>query len=146
MKKLFSEFREFISRGNVIDLAVAMAVGTAFTAIVKSLVDDIIMPVVGSLLAGIDFSQLKLVLPSAAGVEPATLNYGNFINAIINFLIIALCLFLVIKGMNTAHKRFARKKAEEIKSGEEEVASLSGEEILLKEILDELRQKNGSKK
>lgn len=91
---MLKEFREFINRGNVIDLAVAVILGTAFNAIVSSLVDDLIMPLVGIILGGIDFSGLALQ------VGNATLTYGNLIQAIINFLIIALVLFFIIRGYN----------------------------------------------
>jgi len=105
----FSEFKKFAMRGNVVDLAVGVVIGAAFGKIVDSLVKDIIMPPIGKILGGVDFSNLFLVLGSAgpfpslkaaqdAGV--ATLNYGVFINAIINFTIIAFALFMVVKAMN----------------------------------------------
>ncbi len=97
------EFREFILRGNVVDLAVAVIIGGAFGAIVTSLVNDIIMPLVGVLLGGVDFSTLSIQ------VGEATIAYGNFIQAVVNFLIIGLVLFLMIRAMN----RTARAKAEE---------------------------------
>ena len=99
---MLKEFREFIMRGNVLDLAVAVIIGGAFGAIVTSLVNDIIMPLVGILMGGVNFSGLGVQVGSA------TVLYGNFIQAIINFLIIALALFLVIKAAN----RVMRKKAE----------------------------------
>lgn len=99
---MIKEFREFIMRGNVLDLAVAVIIGAAFGAIITSLVNDIIMPLIGILMGGVDFSGL------AVQVGSATVTYGNFIQAIINFLIIALALFLVIKGANSV----MRKKAE----------------------------------
>lgn len=93
---MWKEFREFIARGNVIDLAVAVVIGAAFTAIVNSLVDDIIMPLIGIFLGGVDFTTLTVT------VGDATITYGNFIQAVINFLLIALVLFLVIKAINRA--------------------------------------------
>lgn len=99
---MLKEFREFIMRGNVLDLAVAVIIGGAFGAIVTSLVNDIIMPLIGILMGGIDFSGLTVQVGSA------TVTYGNFIQAIINFLVIALALFLVIKAANS----IMRKKAE----------------------------------
>jgi large conductance mechanosensitive channel len=99
---VIKEFREFIMRGNVLDLAVAVILGVAFGAIVTSLVDDIIMPLIGILMGGVDFSDLGIQ------VGNATLLYGNFIQAIINFLIIAFVLFLIIKAANRA----MRQKAE----------------------------------
>ena len=109
--KLIQEFKEFISRGSVLDLAVGVIIGGAFTAIVTSLVDDIIMPVVGLITGGIDFSSLafKVKLPEELGdVAPATINYGLFIQNVINFLLTALVIFLLVKGINS----FRRKKEE----------------------------------
>lgn len=103
MKKFFEEFKTFISRGNVMDMAVGVVVGGAFTKIVNSLVDDVIMPLISLLTGGVDFSSLCIVL--GQGEEPATLNYGNFISAIINFLLIALVVFCVIKAINKLHKK-----------------------------------------
>ena len=99
---MIREFREFIMRGNVIDLAVAVIIGGAFTAIVNSLVADIIMPIIGVILGGVDFTSLAIT------VGDAVITYGNFIQAIINFLLIALVLFLIIRAMN----RMSRKKVE----------------------------------
>ncbi|RIK17580.1 MAG: large conductance mechanosensitive channel protein MscL [Anaerolineae bacterium] len=124
---MIKEFKEFILRGNVIDLAVAVIIGGAFTAIVNSLVNDIIMPVIGVLLGGVDFSSL------AVQVGDATITYGNFIQAIINFLLIALVLFLLIRTMNN----LSRKK-------EDAPAPPPGptaEEKLLAEIRDLLRER-----
>lgn len=113
---MFKEFKEFAMRGNVVDMAVGIVIGTAFGLIVKSLVDDVIMPPVGLLLGNIDFSNLFLVLkdgttpgpyPSVAAAKQAgatTLNYGLFINTIINFIIISFSIFLVVKGMNRLKK------------------------------------------
>jgi len=101
---VLEEFRKFIMRGNVIDLAVAVIIGAAFGAIITSLVDDIIMPLVGVLMGGVDFSGLSLTVGSA------TIAYGAFIQTVINFLIIASALFLVIKAMNKASS--LRKKEE----------------------------------
>ena len=110
--KLIQEFKEFISRGSVLDLAVGVIVGGAFTSIVTSLVDDIIMPVIGLITGGIDFSSLafKVQLPEELGdVAPATINYGLFIQNVINFLLTALVIFLLVKGINA----FRKKKEEE---------------------------------
>jgi len=113
MKKkngLISEFKEFISRGSVVDLAVGVIVGTAFTAIVNSLVNDLVMPFIGWLIGGLDFSQYKIVLAPAVGDTPETaILYGTFIQNIINFLLIALVVFLMVKAINKLH----RKKEEE---------------------------------
>ncbi len=122
---MLKEFRDFINRGNVIDLAVAVILGGAFTAIVNSLVNDIIMPVIGALLGGIDFTTL------AIQVGDASIAYGNFIQAIINFLLIALVLFLIIRSMN----RVNRKKVE----APAPPPGPTAEEKLLAEIRDLLR-------
>ena len=109
--KLIGEFKEFISRGNVMDLAVGVIIGGAFTAIVTSLVNDIIMPLVGIITGGVDFSSLafQISLPEELGdVAPATINYGLFIQNIINFLLTAVVIFLLVKGINS----FRRKKEE----------------------------------
>ena len=102
---MLKEFKEFILRGNVVDLAVAVIIGGAFGAIVTSLTNDIIMPLIGVLLGGIDFSSLTIQ------VGEATVAYGNFIQAIINFLIIGLVLFFVVKAMNKAATLGAKKEA-----------------------------------
>jgi large conductance mechanosensitive channel len=124
---VIKEFREFIMRGNVLDLAVAVIIGGAFGAIVASLVNDIIMPLIGIVMGGIDFTSL------AVQVGSATVTYGNFIQAIINFLIIALALFLVIKGANSV----MRKKAEAPVP-----PAPTAEEKLLTEIRDLLAAQN----
>lgn len=99
---MLKEFREFLNRGNVIDLAVAVILGAAFTAVVKSLVDDIIMPLIGILLGGVSFTNLTVQ------VGDAVVTYGNFIQAIVNFVIIAFVIFLIVRYYN----RLARKKEE----------------------------------
>jgi large conductance mechanosensitive channel len=96
--EMLKEFRDFINRGNVIDLAVAVILGAAFTAIVNSLVNDIIMPLIGVLLGGVDFSSLTITIGSAV------IAYGNFIQAIVNFLIIALVVFLIVRSINKMQK------------------------------------------
>lgn len=103
MKAFMKEFKEFISKGNVMDMAVGIIIGGAFTAIVNSLVNDVIMPVISLLTGGFDFSALCIVLGEGEGA--ATLNYGAFISAIINFLVIALVIFCVIKSMNKFKKQ-----------------------------------------
>jgi large conductance mechanosensitive channel len=96
--EMLKEFRDFINRGNVIDLAVAVILGAAFTAIINSLVNDIIMPLIGVLLGGVDFSTLSITVGSAV------IAYGNFILAIVNFLIIAFVVFLIVKAINQMQK------------------------------------------
>lgn len=106
MKKFFGEFKEFISRGNVMDMAVGIIIGGAFTAIVTSLVEDIISPLLG-LFGGLNFDQLSVNL-----LGQVTLNYGKFITAIINFLIMALVVFLIVRTMNKAAARLKKKEEE----------------------------------
>lgn len=138
-KTFWGEFKEFISKGSVLDLAVGVIIGGAFTAIVNSLVNDIIMPIIGLLLAGADFSALKIMLKAAAedGTGGIFITYGNFIQAGINFLLVAFVLFLVIKGINGM-----RRKAEEEEKEEtpEEPAEPSEEILLLREIRDSLKK------
>ena len=98
MKTFMAEFKKFVARGNVMDMAVGIIIGGAFTAIVTSLVDDILMPVLSLLTGGFDFSTLCIVL--GEGENAATLNYGSFIAAIINFLLISLVIFMLIKAIN----------------------------------------------
>lgn len=113
MSKFLNEFKEFAVKGNAVDMAVGVIIGGAFGKIVSSLVDDIIMPPIGWLIGGVNFSDLKITLPTIdLGLEKmpaATINYGNFIQTLIDFIIIALCVFLLVKGIN----KLARKKAEE---------------------------------
>lgn len=104
MKQFIKEFKDFISRGNVMDLAVGIIIGGAFTSIVSSLVNDIINPLLG-LFGGMNFDQLKINL-----LGEVTLYYGKFITAVINFLIMALVIFVIIKVMNTAAAKFVQKQ------------------------------------
>jgi large conductance mechanosensitive channel len=124
---MLSEFKKFILRGNVIDLAVAVIIGAAFGAIIKSLTDDIIMPLVGMLLGGLDFSTLSVTVGSAA------LAYGKFIQAIVNFLIIGFALFLVVKVVTKAME--AKKKDEAAAP-----AAPTADVVLLTEIRDLLQK------
>ncbi len=106
------EFIEFINRGSVVDLAVGVAVGGAFTAIVNSLVNDIIMPIVGLIAGGVDFTELKWVIPNFFGGEDAAvIAYGNFIQNVVEFLIIAWVIFLIIKAMNRINRKKDERKA-----------------------------------
>ena len=110
------EFVEFINRGSVVDLAVGVAVGGAFTAIVNSLVNDIIMPIVGLLAGGVDFTDLAIRIPNFFGAnDEAVIAYGNFIQNVIEFLIIAWVIFMIVKAMNRINRKKdakAEKKAE----------------------------------
>ena len=102
---IIKEFKEFAVKGNAIDMAVGIIVGAAFGKIVNSLVNDVIMPPIGLLLGGTDFSNLKLVLKAAIGDKPeVVLSYGLFINNLVNFLIVAFSIFLVVKGINSLKK------------------------------------------
>ena len=106
---MVKEFKEFIMRGNVMDLAVGIVIGAAFGKIVSSLVADLIMPPLGLLIGGVNFTELKVVLgPPLSGGEPVTLNYGNFIQVMFDFVIVAFAIFLVVKMVN----RLKRKQAE----------------------------------
>ncbi len=106
MSKFFKEFKEFVSRGNVMDMAIGIIIGGAFTTIVSSLVEDIINPILG-LFGGMNFDQYSVTL-----MGDATLNYGKFITAVINFLIMALVIFAIVKIMNSASSKLSRKKEE----------------------------------
>ncbi len=116
---MLKEFRDFVARGNVVDLAVGVIIGAAFGQIVSSLVDDIVMPPIGLLLGGVDFSNLFVSLTGesyaslAAAQEAgaATLNYGLFINAVLNFLIIALAIFLIIRPINRMTEKAEEEEA-----------------------------------
>lgn len=100
------EFKEFINRGSVVELAVGVAVGGAFTAIVNSLVNDIVMPIVSLIAGGVDFANLTLEIPNFFGAEDkAIIAYGNFLQNVVNFIIIALCIFLIVKFMNRLNRK-----------------------------------------
>lgn len=123
MKAFIKEFKEFVSRGNVMDMAVGVIIGGAFTAIVTSLVNDIMMPILSLITGGFDFTALCVVLGEGEGA--ATLNYGAFIAAIINFLLIAIVIFLLIKVIN----KISRKKEEEPAAVTTKVCPFCKEEI-----------------
>jgi large conductance mechanosensitive channel len=127
---MLKEFKEFAIKGNVIDMAIGIIIGTAFGKIVSSFVSDIIMPPIGVLTGGVDFSNLTIILKEASeGVEAVTLNYGIFINTTIDFIIIAFAIFIVIKQINRLKKK-----------EEAEPAKPSEEVLLLKEIRDSLKK------
>ncbi|MCF8880931.1 large conductance mechanosensitive channel protein MscL [Hyphobacterium sp. SN044] len=138
---MFNEFKKFAMRGNVVDLAVGFILGGAFSTIVRSFVDDILMPPLGLLLGGVDFTNLFIVLgdaqyeslAAAQEAGAATINYGLFINNIISFLILAFALFLMIKGMN----RMQEKKADDVP---EQPPAKPRNEELLEEIRDLLKK------
>jgi large conductance mechanosensitive channel len=130
------EFKKFISRGNVVDLAVGLILATYFGAIVKSLVNDVIMPPVGLLLGGIDFSEFKVVIKEAqAEAAEVAINYGIFINTILTFLIVGFAIFILVKMYNKTKERLL--KEEEAQTAP---ATPSKEEVLLTEIRDLLKK------
>ena len=141
MSNFIKEFKEFAVKGNAIDMAVGVIIGGAFGEIVNSIVNDIIMPPIGWLIGGVNFSDLKVELPQVViqGVEmaPTTINYGSFIQTIINFIIIALCVFMMIKGL----ARIKNAKKEEEEAAPAAPAEPSNEEKLLTEIRDLLAKK-----
>ncbi len=147
-KSIFAEFKEFISKGNVVDMAVGVIIGGAFTKIVNSLVSDLIMPALGLLTGDIDFADLKIVLAEAQldtdGVtvlkEELAIRYGVFLDALLNFLLIAVAVFVMVKLINTA-----REKAEQMRKKKEEEAPAAPpapdpQIVLLTEIRDLLKK------
>jgi large conductance mechanosensitive channel len=133
---IFSEFREFIARGNVIDLAVGVIIGASFGKIVDSLVNQVVMPPIGLALGGIDFSKLQFVLkpddPATAASELVAIQYGAFINTLIQFLIVAWVIFILVKGVNTLRRAQPAEAAP---------AAPTPSEALLTEIRDLLKTK-----
>ncbi len=141
LNTMFQEFKKFISKGNVIEMAVGLILAVYFGAIVKSLVDHIIMPPVGLLLGNVDFSELKIVLQDATmngdvEVPEVAISYGLFINTIITFLIVALAIFLVVKGYNRMKERMEKKE----EAAPAAPPAPSKEEVLLTEIRDLLKK------
>lgn len=134
--KILNEFKAFAMKGNVVDMAVGIIIGAAFGKIVSSLVTDVIMPPIGVLIGGVSFTDLKLVIKGVAENAPAvTLNYGNFIQVVFDFIIVAFAVFLLIKAMNAAkHKKEATPAAP---------PAPTKEEILLSEIRDILKSNSG---
>lgn len=136
---IIQEFKEFAVKGNVIDMAVGVIIGGAFGKIVTSLVADVVMPPIGLLLGGMDFSSFSLVLKEAAGKDPAVaIQYGKFIQVSVDFLIVAMVIFIAVKGINRLKRKEEAK--EEIKEEAKEAAAPpSNEEVLLAEIRDLLK-------
>ena len=139
MKKIFEEFKTFIARGNVIDLSVGVVMGTAFSKIVTSLVNDVIMPLVGIAIGGINFTNLSIKLGDAM------INYGNFIQEVVNFLIIAFCIFIIVKAINKLSENIEKSKEKLLKKEQEKKEEVkeevkSNEELLLIEIRDLLKK------
>lgn len=144
---MLREFRDFINRGNVIDLAVGVIIGAAFSPIVRSLVDHVVMPPIGLLLGGVDFSNLGIILrdadqydsvQSALDAGAPVIAYGLFVNAIVQFLITAFVLFLFVRFYSRAKKRWERKQEE----APEEAPAIPRQEALLAEIRDLLAQRH----
>lgn len=134
---IVKELKEFMLRGNVVDMAVGVIVGGAFGKIVSSFVSDVIMPPIGVLIGGVDFTDLKIVIKEAVGETAAvTLNYGQFLQTVLDFVIIATVIFFAIKGLNSL-----KSKKEEAPTPEPEPAKPSNEEVLLTEIRDLLKNK-----
>ena len=137
------EFRDFAMRGNVVDMAVGIIIGAAFGTIVKTMVDKVIMPPIGVLTGGVDFADLKIQIKNgieatdtAAAVEPVYIYYGELINAIITFVIVAFVLFMIIKAMNRAKERFEKEAVEAPKPP----PATPEDVLLLREIRDALKK------
>lgn len=131
--KIIQEFREFAMRGNVIDLAVGIVIGTAFGAITNSLVKDVIMPPIGFIMGRVDFSKLKwTIIEASEGIESVTINYGLFIQTLVNFIIVAWAMFVIIKVMNTL-----KRKQD---TGAADAPPPPRQEVLLEEIRDLLKK------
>ncbi len=133
---MLNEFKEFAVKGNVIDMAVGIIIGAAFGKIVSSFVGDVIMPPIGILVGGVDFSDLAVILKEATESAPAvTLNYGKFIQSVVDFTIIAFAIFVAVKFINTLKRKEAPSEAQP-------APAPSSEELLLTEIRDLLKQLN----
>ncbi len=136
---LIEEFKKFISRGNVMDLAVGIIIGTAFTAIVKSLVNDIIMPTIGLVLGGVDFTSLQLVLRKETSTQPMlTMTYGVFIQAVIDFFLVALVVFILVRSIN----KFHQKREKIVTPPPKAKPVVPADIVLLTEIRDLLKKKD----
>ena len=133
MKKVIKEFKEFINKGNVVDLAVGVIIGTAFSKIVTSLVNDMLMPLIGLILGGLNFTSLSIK------IKDSSIMYGNFIQNIIDFLIIAFCVFMFVKLINRLTRKEEKKKAKEEPKKDPQVE-------LLEEIRDLLKEKKKNTK
>lgn len=137
--KLVDEFKTFALKGNVVDMAVGIIIGGAFGKIVSSLVSDVIMPPIGLLVGGVNFTELSIVMKEAVGDVPAvTLNYGNFIQVVFDFLIVAFAIFMMVKGMNSLKKREDDKAT--APPAPPAPPAPSKEELLLTEIRDLLKK------
>ena len=137
MKKFLDEFKEFAMKGNVLDMAVGVIVGTSFSSIVNSLVNDIFMPLIAALTGEVQFTELKLVLKGLDDTA-ITINYGNFIQTVVNFLIVAFCLFMVVRSINRLKESLELKKEEETT----QEAKPSDELVALNKIIELLEENN----
>ena len=150
MKKFFAEFKEFISRGNVLDMAIGVIIATAFGKITTSLVNDVFMPFIGWIFGGVDLTErlnvtvTPAVLDEAGEVvtEATVLGFGTFLGTIIDFILVALIVFCVVKAFNKAHELAEKRKAAEAEAEEEAEPEPSPEEVLLTEIRDLLKKDN----
>ena len=132
MKKFFAEFKEFAMKGNVMDMAVGVIIGSAFGKIITSLVEDVLMPIIGMIIGGVDFTSLSIK------IGEASINYGNFIQNIIDFIIVAFCIFAMIKAINGLTAKVKGEEEEAKEEKEEEPAGPTQEELLA-EIRDLLK-------
>ena len=139
---IIGEFKKFIARGNVLDMAVGVIVGGAFTSIVNSLVDDMLMPVIGMILAGINFRELGVTIPW--GNEPY-INIGNFLQAVITFIITAFCVFVIVKVINRFHKKEIPEKTPNKPTKEEELLAEIRDLLKLKACEEALLDKSENK-
>ena len=133
---IIKEFKDFAMRGNVVDLAVGVIIGAAFGKIVTSLVNDVIMPPIGYLTGGIDFKNLKVIIKQGdptKKIADVSMNYGNFINTIIEFLIVAFCIFMVVKTINSLKKPVEAQQAAEPEPTKEELLLTDIRDILAKQ-------------
>lgn len=131
---MMKEFKEFAVKGNVVDMAVGIIIGAAFGKIVSSFVGDVLMPPIGTLLGGVDFSSLAFIVQEARGEAPAVvISYGKFIQTVIDFTIVAFAVFMAIKGINSLKRKSEEKPAE--------LPKISAEEVLLTEIRDLLKSR-----
>lgn len=131
---MFQEFKKFALRGNVVDMAVGIIIGGAFGTVVKSLVDDIIMPPIGALTSGVNFKDKAFDIPAVVGMPPVKIGYGSFINNVISFLIIAISVFLLVKAMNKAESKLSLGLQPDAPPPSEDI-------LLLREIRDELKKR-----
>lgn len=136
---VLKEFKEFINRGSVMDLAIGVIIGGAFSSIVTSLVDNIIMPFVSMLIGGIDFSHLYITVPSFVGSStPATIKYGLFLESVVDFLIVAFVIFMIVRMLNKLREKATAEEKKEAKAKEKQEDENTK---LLREIRDELKKR-----